>query len=433
MKQDNFTLTIIYINVALYATCYQLQRPLEPFLVEKLFNGGDSSDEYAKLQSFFSIIQTFGSLLAGFFLDKFGAKGGFLINFLASALSYYLLSQATTLEILYISKIPTVFQAGFLCAQLAASQVTSDGSDRVAALGKLTMSYTVGMVLGPAIGGYLGATGDYYYGAKLAVFGSLLSALLTLFMPNKSNEVITNKDDNNDNIKDKSKTYSGGIAGVISVTWILLTTKIISGFANSMSSSAFPLILKNNYNLNEKYLGLSMSLMSGFNAIVNGLLLGPIVKYAGGELRIVINLCIMGMFLFFSLQSVLSLPMISEIFPILLGIGGILCYLITSIFLNIFQYVLSTSITADSTARVHPNAKGTLLGLEHALFAAVRIITPQAGIGLLQNGGVSAVSGTCGVIYCFITIYWGIFSSRLTNIKNNVMDTIETNDESKKK
>jgi OCT family organic cation transporter-like MFS transporter 18 len=432
MKKDNFTLTIIYINVALYATCYQLQRPLEPFLVAKLFNGGDSSDEYAKLQSFFSIMQTFGSLLAGWFLDKCGTKGGFFINFLSSALSYYLLSQSTTLEILYISKIPTIFQAGFLCAQVAASQVTSDGSDRVAALGKLTMSYTVGMVVGPAIGGYLGATGDYYYGAKLAVCGSLLSAFLTLFMP-KSIEVVTNKDDNIEKFKDNSKNYTGGISGVISVTWILLSTKIISGFANSMSSSAFPLILKNNYNLNEKHLGLSMSLMSGFNAVVNGLLLGPLVKYAGGELSIVIGVCIVGMFIFFSLQSVFALPMIGEIFPILLGIGGVLSYLITSVFLNVFQYVLSTSITADSTARVHPNAKGTLLGLEHSLFAAVRIITPQAGVGILQNGGVSAVSASCGAIYCFITLYWGLFSGRLKSIKSNVIDNIEANDESKKK
>ena len=43
------------------------------------------------------------------------------------------------------------------------------------------------MVLGPAIGGWIGASGDYYFGAKLSVAGSLLSVVLTLFMPYKNN------------------------------------------------------------------------------------------------------------------------------------------------------------------------------------------------------------------------------------------------------
>ena len=73
----NRAILIIYINIILYATCYQLQRPLEPFLVSKLYSndGQDSSNEYAKLQSFFSIIQTVGSFISGILLDKFGTKG----------------------------------------------------------------------------------------------------------------------------------------------------------------------------------------------------------------------------------------------------------------------------------------------------------------------------------------------------------------------
>lgn len=104
-------------------------------------------------------------MLAGFFLDKFGYKIGFIINFLASALSYYFLSQATTMEMLYLSKIPSMFQHGFLCAQMAISVITEEGKSRAAVLGMLTTCYTIGMVVGPAVGGILGSTGDYYYGA----------------------------------------------------------------------------------------------------------------------------------------------------------------------------------------------------------------------------------------------------------------------------
>ena len=65
LQKKHWTLLLIYVNIAIYATCFQIQRPLEPFLVEKLGLTGDSGGEYAKLQSFFSLMQTVGSLLAG--------------------------------------------------------------------------------------------------------------------------------------------------------------------------------------------------------------------------------------------------------------------------------------------------------------------------------------------------------------------------------
>ena len=66
-------LHVIYVLVVLYALCYQLQAPLEPFLVEKLVEGDeDSSAAFARLQSFFSMAQLVGSLVVGYLLDVAG-------------------------------------------------------------------------------------------------------------------------------------------------------------------------------------------------------------------------------------------------------------------------------------------------------------------------------------------------------------------------
>ena len=43
---------------------------------------------------------------------------GLVINFVACAINYYLLSVATTLPVLFLSKVPGVAMAGFLCAQV---------------------------------------------------------------------------------------------------------------------------------------------------------------------------------------------------------------------------------------------------------------------------------------------------------------------------
>lgn len=59
-RARSWQVSLIYLNIVLYATCFQIQRPLEPFMIEKLKSGGGGGDvalEYAKLQSFFSLIQ----------------------------------------------------------------------------------------------------------------------------------------------------------------------------------------------------------------------------------------------------------------------------------------------------------------------------------------------------------------------------------------
>lgn len=409
MKREDIILGIVYLNIVLYATCFQIQRPLEPFLVDKL-SSGNSVNDYAKLNSFFSLVQTVGSFMSGPFLDKFGPKIGFLITFISSAMSYWLLSISTTLDILYLSKIPTIFQAGFLCAQLSASLVTKDGADRIKALGRVTMSYTIGSVMGPAIGGWLGASGDYYYGAKLAVYGSLLSAILTLFLPDfdHSNSKIDNK--SNDIPKNTNKAHSYGFINVFSSVWLFLCSKVITSVANATSASAMPLILKNIYHLNEQNLGLVMSAMSACNAVVNGLFLAPIVAVLGnGSLIDVIKYCVLAMSILSFTQAFMG---VDNVISVISYTNGLLEYVVLLFVLSVLQFVLSTTITSESTSRVNSDEKGTLLGLEHSLFAAARIVTPQIGVYLLNEHGVSGVCSACGGIFLGVYCLWVSFIGR---------------------
>jgi hypothetical protein len=68
-------LLIVYALVVLYAAAYQMQAPVEPFLVDRLLSnpeGGvgvvdgdgdvDTATTYAKLKSLFSLTQSIGSL-----------------------------------------------------------------------------------------------------------------------------------------------------------------------------------------------------------------------------------------------------------------------------------------------------------------------------------------------------------------------------------
>ncbi|RYH21445.1 MFS transporter, partial [archaeon] len=392
-----FTTWVIYVNIAIYATCYQIQRPLEPFLVEQLkkqqADGGDGAVEYARLQSFFSIMQTVGSLLSGRLLDKFGVKGGFVLSFLASAMCYGILSQAHSMELLYYSKIPTIFQAGFLSAQAAISQFTADGPDRAKALGMLTMSYTVGSVLGPTIGGLIGASGDYYFGAKIAVVGSLLSIVLTvLFIHDEKPKKTENGEKTQDNQVTNPCQPESTLTiyeAILRAVWVLLASKVISSVANAMHQAIFPLVLKNQFGFTEKALGMTMSASSFLNAIVNGIFLGQLVDLFHGELSSLISYCVFGLVATAVLQGICALPTFVLIHPTL----SVYSYLGACYLASTCQFVLGTTLTGESTSLVKNEHKGSLLGLEHALFAFARVGAPQVGVYVLLALGEYGLTG----------------------------------------
>lgn len=436
---SNLTLYIVYANVILYATCYQLQRPLEPFMVENLVasKGSSASEEYANLQSFFQILQFFGSLIAGAMLDRIGFKVGFIFNFLASALSYYLLSYATTIEMLYISKIPSMFQFGFLCAQMAVSVVTADGETRAKVLGRLTTCYSVGMVVGPSLGGILGSTGDYYYGAKLAVVGSLMSVVLSMMLPNAPASV--KKSVSNESIVDACNMSAyARVTHLLSLVWMLLGTKVITSVANSINSTVFPLVMKNTYHYDEKGLGFAMSLLSLVNGAVNAFLIGPFTALLGGSLGRVIEVSIAGLMFGSLAQSLLTQESILDsFFQLVAGRTGddhgAAAYLACSLFLSGCQYLLGTTITAESTSVVPRADRGTLLGIEHALFSLARVSSPQIGIKTMNGYGIHVVSYLCAAVYGISMILWKGFAYEPNKGKVVENTTPIVNDENQRK
>ena len=239
----------VYALVVLYALCYQLQSPLEPFLVASLSKqtGDAAQQSYARLQSFFAAIQLGGSLLVGYLLDIFGLRVMFALNFVGCAASYGLLASADSLEMLWLSKVPTVFMAGFLCAQGAAAKLTPAGDARASALGRLTSAYTLGGVVGPSLGGYLGTQ----LASKLAVAGSCVAVMLVFLLP----KAVEAGGAATPTAASKSASDGPTIAPlarmkvILSLTWPLLLTKLCSGLVNSATGAARPILLKDDFGL----------------------------------------------------------------------------------------------------------------------------------------------------------------------------------------
>lgn len=420
---NNTVLWVTYLNVTLYAMCYQLQRPVEPFLIKSLSEqAGDAesvSRTYGNLQSFFQTVQMIGSPLVGILLDRIGIRYTSAVVFLASALSYGILAVSFDLQTLFFSKIPTVLQAAVLVAQATAATTTgTDVAARAAALGRMTTAYAVGATLGPALGGYLADQGDFYIGAKLAVVGSLLSVVLSLvFLPNETQKAkTTSSDDGTLPPLQKKRSFieelrrSGEIAARSSV-WPLLMVKVLSGVGASMHSTALPLVLTQQLNFEPSQLGMSMSGSMLAVAAFGAVGMAPLTKWLGPPGMTHSGL--LGRAVFGCVMAALVSTAAGYSDTILMQIVAV------SILHALASHTLATGLTVQTTGGVGKHEQGALLGLEHSLFSLARIGGPTLGTTFLEWGaGLWSVETACGSLDVVLVVVLMATATRTTKRKS---------------
>lgn len=405
-RSSDVVLWVTYVNIVLYALSYQLQRPVEPFLIKSLteksdgISSEDVANNYANLQSFFSFCQFFGSPLVGVMLDRIGIRLTSAIVFTASALSYAILAYANDLTLLFVSKIPTVFQAAFLVAQAtAATAAHGDASLRAAALGRMTTAYTIGATIGPALGGVLAGHGDFYIGAKLAVVGSLVSVLLSLmFLPHGSGDA---DEGYSKHTAKASSGFGGALKSSLTVAlrasiWPLLMVKVLGGVGASMHSTALPLVLTQTLGFEPAQLGFSMSCSMFAVAAFGAVAMAPLTNRWGsfGMMNVgLVSRAGLGLMI----AAFVAGPGISE--------NTMIKVIASSILYSLSQHILATGLTTQTTGSVGKDEQGALLGLEHALFSLARIVGPTLGTYFLgSSGDLWLVEAACGCLDLLLAV-----------------------------
>ena len=203
-------LFLLFVNVSLYSACFQAQLPVQPFIVEHL--SSDTRTSFTSLRTFIAVLQMLGSLLSGWLVDRVGSQRVLLLSYAASALSYFLVARASSLTTLYIAQVPTLFQHAVLASRSYATSMLPAGSVRADALSHIAFAYGVGMVVGPAIGGYL-AVIDLQLTAVAATFGSLVSVCLVWTLLPDSRDLVMDEGGSALNTEQKD-VPEGGSDGV---------------------------------------------------------------------------------------------------------------------------------------------------------------------------------------------------------------------------
>ena len=134
--------------------------PLLPFYAERLGAGGFM---VGLLVSSFSIAQLVAAPFWGRLSDTWGRRPVLLVALFASALAYLVFGFATSLTVLFLSRIVQGAGGGTVSVIQAYVADATEPSERTKALGWLSAATNFGVAIGPVLGGYAAAFGRSVY------------------------------------------------------------------------------------------------------------------------------------------------------------------------------------------------------------------------------------------------------------------------------
>ncbi|ELU12622.1 hypothetical protein CAPTEDRAFT_166600 [Capitella teleta] len=372
------TSIITHLNICLYATCFWIQIGALPYLTKKL---GLDPVFFGYLQTTFAVVQLCGGPLFGRFGDIYGARAAMVLAFVSASLSYSILGFADSTFLLFLSRFPSVFMHAMQAGQMVITDTTESRS-RAEAMGFLGLSYGIGMVVGPFVGGLITKGFDEQHAAFVACAGSFASIALSLyFIPS-----VTKKT----KAETKSTSQIFNLSRLLAVVKhpdaiSLLIVKFISGIPIGVFQSMFAVIAMDTFKLAPDENGFLMSYVGVLTMITQGIGIGFLAKRTTefGSIKLGAFILIWTYILLSFVSTVWQLCVV--LIPLCMG-------------LTLMNVVISSALTNT----VPESDTGTILGVNMAVNSLIRSMSPTIG-GIMFNHIGFASFGYLGTVGSVLT------------------------------
>ena len=390
MSNDK-VLLVVHANIVLYALCFWLTNPVLPYLLKE---HGATSLSFGYFQALFNVVQLFGGLLVGDLQDRYSGSTALSITQIGSAAVYGLMFSAHSLDLLYLSRIPTILQQSMQVAQACVSKA-SEGETRTVSLGRLSLSYSAGMVVGSLLSGRIA---EHFGNRAPALIAFGLSVLIVIVNKFTLGELATVEDDANGKKDDDGKKggekgkekekpkVRGGLRGYLKL--VLDLKKVVIFLAlmfstRSLYEPVYSLTLLEKFEVKQSTMGTLMSAFAGIGFVSNVILLPALLKVVSEPS--LTKTAIASAAACYGLLAVLPADFYTYI--------GVFCLMTLA---SAMLYTLSTSYISRCTSK---SVHGQAIALSHSLRSVVGIGCPVAGTYLLSTfGGGSVAALNCGLL-----------------------------------
>lgn len=265
---------VIFAAVLVDMLGFGIVIPVLPFYAEEL---GASPLAVTVLIASYSAMQLVATPVWGRVSDRRGRRPLLIAGLFASSVSYLIFGMAETLTLLLVSRMAAGAAGGTISVAHAYVADTTTAEDRAHGMGLIGAAAGIGVMLGPAIGGFfsrfgLGAPG--YVAAGLC----LLNAIAAVFLlpESRTAEAAARS------AEGEAATLRGWVA---TMTRKPLSLMLIIYFLAISSFSAMTallaLFLDRRFGLNAQDMGYVFALAGGATVVVRGVLLGKLVRRFG--------------------------------------------------------------------------------------------------------------------------------------------------------
>jgi DHA1 family tetracycline resistance protein-like MFS transporter len=279
-------LTFIFVTVVLDMLALGMVVPVLPHLIED-FLGGDTSRAALMVGYFgtvWAVMQFFAMPVMGALSDRFGRRPVILLSNFGLGLDYVLMALAPTLSWLFVGRLISGVTAASISTSMAYVADVTPPERRAQSFGFVGVAFGLGFVLGPAIGGLLGSV-DPRLPFWAAACASLLNAAYGYFILPESLP------------REKRRAFEWRRANPLGSlrflrahreVFALAGAAFLSNLTHAVLPAVFVLYSAYRYGWDEKAVGLALAGVGISSALVQGALVGPLVRRFG-ERRVMIG------------------------------------------------------------------------------------------------------------------------------------------------
>jgi MFS transporter, DHA1 family, tetracycline resistance protein len=281
-------LAFIFVTVMLDMLALGMIIPVLPKLVERFMGGNTAAaaEVFGLFNTAWALMQFLFSPLIGALSDRFGRRPVILLSNFGLGVDYVLMALAPTLPWLFVGRVISGITTASISTAYAYVADVTPPERRAKSFGILGAAFGMGFVLGPALGGVLGAIEPRLPFWVAAVF-SLVNALYGLFVLPES---LTS---------DKRGAFDLRRANPLGALKLLRSHAELFGLAAAnflvnlshvVFPSVFVLYAGYRYGWDEQMVGLTMAAFGVSSMIVQAGLVGPVVKLFGERRALLIGL-----------------------------------------------------------------------------------------------------------------------------------------------
>lgn len=368
--------------------------PVMPDLVASLTRDpAGASRSFGILIGLYSLAQLLASPILGALSDRYGRKPILLGSALLSALAYTLAIFSPTLIWLFVARFlggAAAASAGVANAYIAD---ISTPETRARNFGMVGAAFSLGLIIGPALGGLLGQFGirlPLIFAAGFALLNFLYGLLV---LP----ESHLNRNRSPILLQTLIPLRSLGVIGRYPGLPGLAAVSVITALAMQFLTSTWVLHGSGRYGWGPGESGLALTIAGLLGVPVQTLLVAPVLKRLGLQqtIKLALLLGTVG-YVFYALSSEPWMFFASMPFSVLMGIGG-------------------PALQAQLAARVPPEAQGAVQGNLSGLNSVTGVVGPLISTALFSHYATSGaqpyIPGIAFFAGAFLLVISGVLYS----------------------